>query len=150
MDKKVISELLEKYFDGSSSLQEEETLKRAFSEDESLIKDFPEGAVFYYLKAEEKVKGNVDLPDLKVRSFWSASSYRWAATLLLGIGLSWGMWSYNQYQQFDNPVEIQDPELAMIEAKKALALVSKKLNHGKTQVAQPVRKYKEVTPVLIP
>ena len=87
MDKKVISELLEKYFDGSSSLQEEETLKRAFSEDESLIKDFPEGAVFYYLKAEEKVKGNVDLPDLKVRSFWSASSYRWAATLLLGIGL---------------------------------------------------------------
>lgn len=150
MDKKVISELLEKYYSGLSSLEEEKTLKKAFTLNPELMDDFPEGAIFAFINEEGQKSTKVELPRLEKRNIWSPNYYRWAATILLGLGLSWGMWSYNQSQQSTRITEIEDPELALIETKKALAMVSEKLNHGKTQAAIRVKKYNEMTPVQIP
>ncbi len=152
--------LVEKYWTGETSLEEEKALVTYFnsdSVDEELLSYAP---MFQYWDKAKKttlkqplenllVKERSMLNRLKVRS--KRFGYRSiAATILVLILVGFG------YQQMQLPSkaermatywankEIKDPREAFLKTKAALLLVSKKLNKGRETALQQVSKVQQV------
>jgi hypothetical protein len=127
MESDKIEKLLEKYFEATATLAEEESLRDYFSRPtvaahlEQYIPMFR-----YVVKAkEERFTKQVPLPKtLTVRSRY----YRWvsvAALLVMIFGIYFG----NRYQ------EQKEAEYAYNQTKKALDLLAENLNRGTEKVA---------------
>ncbi len=144
----MIAALLEKYWKGETSVAEEENLKRYFNGGE-VAKRFKEFTpLFAYYEAakettldkafDEKILGKIGetkVIPLKKRS-WLSSGLKIAASVLLLITAGY---FFNKNQPvFNQPTaekgEIQDPKLALQEVKKALAMVSAKMNTGNNHI----------------
>uniref|UniRef100_UPI00404AFE13 hypothetical protein n=1 Tax=Flavobacterium sp. TaxID=239 RepID=UPI00404AFE13 len=122
-----IDNLITKYFDGDTSLQEEKTLKDYFSK--VIVAPHLETykPLFNFIKTEKEQKSTtLSMPqNNKKRNNWVAIS---AAVCLFSLGM---LWIYDaQVNQIEPEESIQDPELAYQETKKALLLVSENLNKG--------------------
>lgn len=122
-----IDNLITKYFEGETSLQEENILKEYFSN--GIVEPHLETykPLFTFIKSEKEVKSTaLSMPKKhKKRNNWVAIS---AAVCLFSLGM---LWIYDaQVNQIEPEESIQDPELAYQETKKALLLVSENLNKG--------------------
>jgi hypothetical protein len=144
-----IKELLEKFYAGETSLEEEAILKRFFAE-----KDIPEAlradqALFRSLTAmEEESVLNEDF-DTAVLAQMEGSSVRWgrhqwvytlsglAAAAVVVISL-WVGGVFAPQQPL--PGTINNPQVAYAETKKVLGEVSDNLNKGLTPVQSAVEK----------
>jgi len=137
--------LLEKYFDGDTSIAEENQLKDYFSSADVAPEFEPYKPMFAYFNRAKHESSNVTLPAQKVkvnRTAWLSVAA--SVVVLLGVGLMF----FNQPKQEDLGT-FDNPDVAMRETQKALALLSGNVNKG-LQSMQYVQEYEEVKSSVFP
>lgn len=145
MELNKVEKLLESYFEGNLNEQEELVLHNYFSQEkvaDHLKKYQPLFGFFAQERSIESQKG------FKILSAKTSSKNRnffisIAASLLVLLGVS--VFTYNN---FDEPIQnelgtYKSPEVALVEAQKALNLISKHVNTGYKSV-QVIEEY-EIT-----
>ncbi|WP_073080298.1 hypothetical protein [Chitinophaga jiangningensis] len=150
MDYKAISALLEKYWEGETSLAEEAELKAFFSEPPAdLPEDLVEAApLFQYIAAEAQFPAEPewDMSFLQetppqqaparvvhMQPFRNWMKYAAIVLMLAGIG-----YAFRQHRETKLIAARQEAEerRAYMEAKKALALLSRNFNKGTDKMQQ--------------
>ncbi len=171
MNIEAIKILIDKYFEGETSLQEEAQLAEYFNRDEVVPELKQYQPLFQFFKAEKSISLNENStkklneigirnlnatgtnrnpkPDIRNQLFWRAA----AAVFILGIS------SYFITKQFENPNkkcvadncrvkvydETDDPQKAFEEVQAALKLVSKKMKKGTDETTEGMKKVKQAT-----
>jgi len=138
-----IKQLLEKYWAGDTSLEEELTLKTCFSEDvltEELKKYQP---LFLWKEKQMQLKGSRNLAagTEKQASFQWYSFLKIAASILLVLTLGVGFYThYQQEKQMDKIFSetYSNPEDALQETQNVIGKVSSALNLAKQVESQKV------------
>lgn len=152
MDYKVISVLLEKYWEGETTLGEEAALRDFFSTShpdlpEELLEAAP---LFQYFQVEaEKVW---EAPPVKVVKLSPWRHWmKYAAVILVAVGIGYAL---KQHQQREQQVlvamqqqDMNDPQKAFDETKRALQLLAKNLHKG-TSGMQKLSYFNEATAVV--
>ncbi len=147
MDYKSISALLEKYWEGESTLAEEAALKAFFSEPHpDMPEDLLEAApLFQYLEEESAVRVPAEpewdmsfmeetpvktTPVVKIHPVKNWMKY--AAIVLMAAGVGYGLKQHQASRRIamEQLKEEEEARQAFIETKRALALLSRNLNKG--------------------
>ena len=122
-----IEKLLDKYFEATTTVDEEKVLREYFSGEDvapHLAKFSP---LFNYLSQAKEERFTRQVPLRSRRSM-----YRWmsiAAVAVLALGIYFGNNSYQNYQ------EQKEAEFAYNETRKALSLLASNLDRGTEKVA---------------
>ena len=125
-----INELLDKYFDGNTTLAEEKELKAYFSSDNVAPEHAQFKPLFGYYTAEQTSETQ------KVFKLNKKPNRQWlwaAASVVVMIGIGLTVLQKNQ----DQPAQLgtfDDPEMAYQEAQKAFQLIAENLNKGKQNI----------------
>lgn len=159
MNREKIKALLEKYYSGESSLEEEKLLRNYFAgsqvEDEFL--DHKELFVF----SGNEIKASDDIPDVSdeiwsnieknenIKQLKKRKLYHYTLSVAASIAiLVVSFFFINDEINNGSPAQFEDtydnPELAYLQAKEALLFVSSKLNSG-TDHLKPIEKLNEGT-----
>jgi hypothetical protein len=146
-----IGQLLEKYWEGETSLDEERLLKAYFAGSEVETQFLYAAPFFKAIRAEQALR----LPAHRVallkpqRPVW----YRWAVAASVAGALALGGWWMAQQRLEQqrlaaleklNTDTYEDPEKAAEEIKAALALVSSKMRKGKREAAKGLKKMETI------
>jgi len=129
MEHNNIEKIIEKYFDGNTTLQEEQSLRSYFQQNEVAPQLEVYRSYFGYLDQEKKpqFEKQIRLPQKNTKKYsWSLVA---AIVIISGISLIYE----NQKTTYEDLGTFDDPELAIQETQKALQLVSKHLNKGMEQ-----------------
>ncbi|WP_299781446.1 hypothetical protein [uncultured Formosa sp.] len=123
-----IEQLIEKYENGETTLQEEQRLKDYFSQNDIAPHLEVYKPLFAYFKANKQERYTKDIP-LKTKK---TNMYSWltvAAVAILMLGFYFK--STQKVTSIDNDLgTIQDPQLAYNEVVRSLELISKSMNKG--------------------
>lgn len=128
-----IESLLEKYFDGATSIEQEKQLTNYFSSDnvaKHLVQYRP---IFNYFKEEKRTafKQEIVLKSNKKIVWFSMAA---SVILLAGIGLFYLMNNKSANLE-DGLGKYKTPEIAFVETQKALQMLSLNVNVGINSVA---------------
>lgn len=122
--------LIEKYFEGETSIAEEKELKAYFSSSDVAQHLEQYKPVFGYFSQakQEQFTASIPLKSGKKQKRLAWLSVAASVVVMLGIG-------FFAYQNTSDPTQenlgvIDDPEIAFRETQKALALISKHVNTG--------------------
>lgn len=122
--------LIEKYFEGETSIAEEKELKAYFSSSDVAQHLEQYKPVFGYFSQakQEQFTASIPLKSGKKQKRLAWLSVAASVVVMLGVGLF-------AYQNTSDPTQenlgvIDDPEIAFRETQKALALISKHVNTG--------------------
>lgn len=121
--------LIEKYFEGETSIAEEKELKAYFSSSDVAQHLEQYKPVFGYFSQAKQEQFTATIPlKSKRRKIVAWLSVAASVVVMLGIG-------FFAYQNTSEPTQenlgvIDDPEIAFRETQKALALISKHVNTG--------------------
>ena len=122
--------LIEKYFEGETSIAEEKELKAYFSSSDVAQHLEQYKPVFGYFSQakQEQFTASIPLKSGKKQKRLAWLSVAASVVVMLGIG-------FFAYQNTSEPTQenlgvIDDPEIAFKETQKALALISKHVNTG--------------------
>ncbi len=125
-----IKKLLDKYFDGTTSIDEENTLKEYFTKNDIPIHLQDYKAMFTYF-AENKEE--VSSKNIQVKTKKKTWRFNWlialAAVLLLFVSV------YQFTPKGLTEAEIKEAQIAFDETKKAFQLISDNLNKGNNAIA---------------
>ena len=148
-----IRELLDKYLEGNTSVEEEQKLKDFFSQ-KDIPKEFrAEAHWFNHINAqtisEEEIRSLegdlsnwVDTQEATKKSIRLRS---WIISIAAGFAILVSISLFIKYKQADTLKDTyEDPQIAYLEAKKVLMYVSETLNKG-TEKLQPVTHFEEGT-----
>ena len=157
-----VRELLDRYWDGTSTLEEEEALRSFFSRDiANLPADLKEAQpLFSYFAAERDIPMPV-FPDIEIAVAQQQTPERpvkqmiwqhwmkYAAVLLIAVGIGYSIrQAESRHDQIAVAVSEQDtfddPEKAFAVTQKALQLLSRNLNKGTAQM-QKLAYFNEAT-----
>jgi len=116
-----IDELLEKYWNGETSLEEEQVIKTHFKSSPSLTH---EGHYFRYLSKQKKLKMEESKKSSRKSKTWVSA----AATVT--VGLITAMLVFNDANK--DPFAEEDPVRAMEATRNALMMIGAGLNEGQT------------------
>lgn len=143
-----IDALLDKYWEGETSVKEEEMIQAYFKSKNIAESHLPFAALFEYFDEQSQVKYQ-ELPSKHIIETQPATKvtqlnikkwlYAAAAATVLVLGSIFVVNNLKQEkhsQQFANINEIEDPEEALRVTKEALALVSKKFRKSQQSVQQ--------------
>ena len=122
-----IEKLLDKYFEATTTVDEEKALREYFTGRDVAPHLSQYSPLFSYLSQAKEERFTRQVP-LRSRSFY----YRWmsiAAVAVLAFGIYFGNDSYQNYQ------EQKEAEYAYNETRKALSLLASNLDRGKEKVA---------------
>lgn len=119
-----IDKLLEKYWNGETSLEEEKVIKSHFKSNPALTN---EGHYFRYLAKEKQVKYEGSKGIIRKRAWISA-----AATVTIGVITA--ALVFNDAKK--DPFAIEDPEKAFEATKNALMMISGELKEGKNHTLE--------------
>lgn len=136
--------LLEKYFDGDTSVAEENQLKDYFSSADVAPEFEPYRPMFGYFVQAKNEKSEKSLPLQTKRNRTAWLSIAASAAVLLGVGAM-----YFGQQQPEDLGTFDNPEIAMRETQKALDLLSGNVNKGIAGM-QYVQEYEEVKSSVFP
>jgi len=164
MEYKNIKELMEKYWDGETDLQEESTLKTYFAgaDVHPSLEQFRALFSYYDVARKDKsldsidtavlehIRGKAAPKEAKVRSLTRVLSI--AAAILVLIGTLTVFWNTDTGRSANGGAIVQnfnennpeDAKLALAEVKAALALVSNKVNKGKLEAIKGLSKTKAI------
>lgn len=149
MTSEKLKQLIDKYFDAESTLEEEEKLKSYFSKPNILPEFEKYRAVFGFwqtqIDEEKSITEKKLLNALKPKKHWRFEIWSAAAVILVLITALW-LW-VPQKPITETPKDFyadtyDDPEIALQEAKKLLTMVSTKMNRG-TEAFQELEKFNE-------
>ena len=155
-DLKQIEELLEKYYNGDTTLDEERKLHWYFQTHDIPMHLKPDAELFrsnYKRSTEEaspelseKLAKLIDEQDKKSRFILTTRSLRWISGIAASIIILLSLWiGFGRDSFFNRPKfadTYDDPKIAYQETRKALLLVSEKLNSG-TKDLQVLNKYSQ-------
>lgn len=131
MESHKIRPLLEKYFDGETSIEDERILKNYFSSD-AVAPEFSEYKdIFGFYTAEKTLTSTREFPIKKESNIRQILSVAASVVVALGIGF---MLLKTQPEVASDLGSFDDPEIALIETQKALALIGQNLNKGKESI----------------
>ena len=124
-----IEKLLEKYFEVTTTVAEEETLRAYFSQDDVATHLEQYASMFQYFSSakEEKFTKEVSL-NTKVSKAKKKINFKWLSVAAVGA-LMFGIYFGKSYK------EQQDAAYAYQETKKAMSLLAHNLNRGTEKVA---------------
>lgn len=114
-----IDKLLEKYWQGETSLEEEKVIKSHFKSNPALNSD---SHYFRYLTKQKSVKYEGSNGISKKKATWLSA----AATITIGIITA--ALIFNDAKK--DPFAIEDPEMALKATREALMMISSELNQG--------------------
>lgn len=125
-----IEQLVEKFFEAQTSIAEEKELKVYFSSSNVAqhLKQYQD--VFGYFETEKKEQFKATLPQ-ETKTLKKATWLAIAASVTVFLGV--GMFMYTNNEQTKIPSDYgtyENPEVALKETQKALALLSKHVNTG--------------------
>ena len=162
---KHIEELLEKYYNGETSLEEERKLHWYFQTHEIPNHLKPDEEIFRYHYKQTTEEASTDLTEklsklideegrksrfiLPVRTIRMISGIAASVLILLALWIGFGRDFMQQRNLGKFADTYDDPQLAYVETKKALLLVSEKLNAG-TKELQYFKKYNQSIGMLEP
>ncbi|PSL43346.1 hypothetical protein CLV51_10835 [Chitinophaga niastensis] len=152
MDYNKISALLEKYWEGESSLEEEALLRNFFSTPHHDLPDELQEAAPLFQYFHEEAEKVWEAPSAKVVKLSPLQHWmKYAAVLLMAIGIGYAL---KQHQHREKAVivamkaqDMEDPQKAYAETKRALQLLAKNLNKG-TSKMQKLSYFNEATAVI--
>lgn len=173
MDYKQINELLEKYWQGESSLDDENALHQYFESDQIAKEHQSFKPLFSFFKKEAEISLDESF-DKKIQARLSQESKskpvsrvfrlpqlaRIAAVLLIGIGI--GYFAFQQgksdagkekvaSQGIDwSKYEVTDEEEAIKQVELALRLISNNVNKGTSVASKSVGKMEKATKIIAP
>lgn len=125
MESKKVTDLLEKYFEGQTTLQEEQQLRTYFSSAEPLPEKLrPYAPFFKYTHQAQQTTVRGNSPHQSYRAFWAV-----AASFLVLISITF--LSQVNY----STAEIEDAQVAYMQFKDGLDLVSRNLNKGTSTIS---------------
>lgn len=155
MEKARIQDLLEKYFQGATSLEEEVVLRKYFADTQQVEAEFKVHApLFQYLEvAKARSYSGTTLPELpKIRTMHNR--YRIAvatAAVLVGLCVATFLWKSPTpapTAQIDwSKYELTDEQLAAEQTVAALKLLASKLNGGAKKAAQEMDRIDNINTV---
>lgn len=124
-----IEQLLEKYFDAQTSIEEEKELKKYFSSSDVAQHLERYKPLFGYAIQARQEQFSAILP-LKTNKRKSVIWISAAASVIVLLGVS--LFTYNHYNQpkSNDLGTFDDPEIAYKETQKALAMISEHVNIG--------------------
>ncbi|MEC5144594.1 hypothetical protein [Chitinophaga sp. 212800010-3] len=152
MDYKKISELVALYWEGETTLEQEAVLREFFSIPRpDLPEELQEAApLFGYFHAEAAKEWEVPAAKVVTLSPWR-HWMKYAAVLLVGVGIGYALKQTTVKQHQAEIVmrekEMNDPQKAFEETKKALQLLAKNLNKGATRM-QKLSYFNQATSVV--
>ncbi|MFP4024351.1 MAG: hypothetical protein ACLFVR_07470 [Thiohalospira sp.] len=157
MNREQIKALLEKYYNGESSLEEEKLLQEYFSSNK-VDKEFAaDRTIFTYASEQakkanqipdlgneiwENIEKNNNIKQLKKRKLYHYSLSIAASVAILVVSFFFIKNEINTQSQVSFEDTYDNPELAYLQAKEALLFVSSKLNSG-TEHLKPIQKLNE-------
>lgn len=132
MESNNIRQLLEKYFDGETSIEDENALKNYFSSD-TVAPEFSQYKdLFGFYVAEQTLASTKEFTIKKESNIRQILSVAASVVVVLGIGF---MLLKTQSEETSDLGSFDDPEIALIETQKALALIGQNLNKGKESIS---------------
>jgi len=157
MEKNKFNELIAKYWDGTSSLEEEDQLRSYLRTSEGSSKYPEQAAMFGFFKQQKELGTNItEFPverlkvqesaglkeEPKVRKLVSISYVRNIAAALLIVLGAYFVWNnkVDPPKTISNYVEVEDPKEALEITKKALALLSNKVDKSERLLKQNIAK----------
>lgn len=151
MEREEISRLLEKYWEGETSLEEDNKLKQFFKSEKTSEEWPKEQAYFQYLE-EQKITSGIDDDEIlshlendnkkpaKQVNMWLTNMVKVAAVfLIIAAAVFFVREDYQTKKEKMDPVitdTFEDPQKAFEETKKALLLVSNQFNKGRKHAAK--------------
>lgn len=149
-----IETLLNKYWDGETTLEEERSLKAYFAQPGIDEKWRPVAPLFQAIREEQAQQMPHRNGGTRVVAGNFSPRLRWAAAAaLIGMLALAGTWAVRNQQEEQriaaNKARLQedtfeDPQQAAAEIKAALALVSSKMRKGKKNAAKGLKKMEKV------
>lgn len=123
-----IEQLLEKYFDGETSITEENELKSYFSSSDVAqhLEQYKPMFGYFSTAKEQQFEQHIPLTAKKRKVAWISVAA--SVVVLLGAG-TFAYFNYNQPQSQDLGT-YDNPEIAFRETQKALSLLSNNVNVG--------------------
>jgi hypothetical protein len=152
MNQEQLNLLIDKYFEGETSLEEEQLLKRYLAENEPITPEQKQVASLFAFYRQEVQLEPKHINTSAKQSGGSAHTNKftrlaWAASVLICLSLG-GWYAYHNHKANQARVaarerlykdHFDEPEKALAEVKAALALVSKKMNKGKQLTRKNLR-----------
>lgn len=129
MESTRIEKLIDNYFEGQTSIAEEKELKAYFSSSSVAPQLEQYRAVFGYFNQAKDQHFTKSLP-LQPRKQFNVFWLSIAASVVLALGIVIMKFANDQPQSSGEYGTYDNPEIALAETQKALALVSEKLNVG--------------------
>ena len=128
-----IEKLLDKYFEGETSLQEEKTLKKYFAKPNVPEHLMQYQAMFAYFAQNKEEASQKPIQINTKKPIWYG---KWLAIasiflLLVAIGFRYGKNDQNKLTES----ELKEAQIAYIETQKVFKLISENLNKGNNAVA---------------
>ena len=158
MDYNQVEKLLEKYWVGETSLQEEQALKQFFVYAEVPEELSAQQKYFQFLKLEKELPVPIGFEDRLMRKLAPIKKPTQGRSILLNLfraaAIALLFWTAVSYFQNDNTMENkilaweakyepEDPQEAYRQTKAALYLLSTKLRKGTTKAIESVNRVKE-------
>jgi hypothetical protein len=126
-----IEELLERYFEGLTSLEEEKQLQHYFLSDDVAPHLINYSSLFNYFASEKEIEITSKIPEAPSKK----PLFTWVAVAAVFVLFAGMLFTWNQTSsQQDELGTFDDPEIAMVETLKALELVSRNVNLGMESV----------------
>lgn len=128
---KHIENLLDRYFEGLTTLEEEKQLQHYFLSEDVAPHLAQYRPLFHYFASEKKQELAPELPKTNLKR----PIYTWVAVAAVFVLFAGLIFTWNQPINSSQDLgTFDDPELAMAETLKALEMVSRKVNKGKESV----------------
>ena len=122
--------LIEKYFEGETSIAEEKELKAYFSSSDVAQHLEQYKPVFGYFSQAKQEQFTASIPLKSGRKQKRLAWLSVAASVLVMLGIGFFAYQNTSEPNQENLGVIDDPEIAFRETQKALALISKHVNAG--------------------
>lgn len=161
-----VEKLLAKFYEGETTIREEQALHRYFETEEVPGHLLADKEVFSALADHTEIKVPLDLESKLNKSIdqWEKAEkkavrikhnrrvyWQWVGSIAAGILLVFGVWTYIDRNESHTPViadTYTNPEDAYREAQKVLALVSLNLNKGIKQLEEAQQKTEKVDKIV--
>lgn len=155
MEDHKVRTLLDKYWEGETSLEEEQNLRSYFASSQVADEFMPFSALFCFYQEAQQVKMDrkIKAPDLP-QVLGKTVSMRWVINVAASVAIFIAMFFINkqskspQIDQYAYQDTYQDPQQAYDEVKRALLFVSAKMNKGVNTAAHSLEKMQPLGDIL--
>jgi hypothetical protein len=155
MEDHKIRMLLDKYWEGETSLAEEQDLRSYFASSQVADEFLSYSPLFAYFQDAQHVqmKGEIKTPVLQLSS-GKTISMRWLINVAASVAIFLAMFFLNRNskstltEQYAYHDTYQDPQEAYDEVKRALLFVSEKMNRGVSTAAWSLEKMEPLAEIL--